>query len=87
VGNLHVLASVADYDGLQAFEEQIQKGVANVKSVDEVSFNDGKADLSVMLAGTNPKQLANSINNKSVKGTTVKVTRVTTNTVEVKLVK
>ena len=32
--------------------------VSGVKSVDEVSFNDGKADLSVVTAGANTKQLA-----------------------------
>lgn len=87
VGSLHVNVAVADYDVLQALEDQIQKSVANVKSVNEVSFNDGRADLAVMLAGTNSKQLANALNNKSVKGTTIKVTRVTEHGVEVKLVK
>lgn len=87
VGKVMVSVAVPDYDILQAFEEQLQKGVANVKGVDEVSFNDGKAELSVSMAGTSPKQLAGSLSNKSVKGMQVKVTKVTTNTVEVKLVR
>ena len=87
VGKVTLTVAVADYDTLQAFEEQLQKGVANVKSVDEVSFNDGKAEISVGLQGTSPKQLAGSLSNKSIKGMQVKVTKVTTNTVEVKLVR
>ncbi|MBS2029206.1 MAG: hypothetical protein JST54_14990 [Deltaproteobacteria bacterium] len=87
VGKVVLTVAVADYDTLQAFEEQLSKGVANVKSVDEVSFNDGRAELSVGLAGTSPKQLAGSLSSKSVKGMQVKVTKVTTNTVEVKLVR
>jgi len=87
VGQLHLHVAVADYEILQALEAQIQKGVANVKGVDEVSFNDGKADLAVSVAGTNSKQLAGSLSNKSVKGMQIKVTKVTANTVEVKLVK
>lgn len=87
VGKVMLSVAVADYDVLQAFEEQLQKGVANVKAVDEVSYNDGKAEIAVSMAGTSPKQLAGSLSHKSVKGMQVKVTRVTTNTVEVKLVK
>jgi hypothetical protein len=87
VGSVHLLVSVADYDVLQAFEEQVQKGVANVKDVKEMSFNDGKADLSVMMQGTSSKQLAGSLSGKSVKGMQIKVSKVTEHTVEVKLVK
>jgi hypothetical protein len=63
----------------------LKNNVSGVKSVDEVSFNDGKADISVVTAGANTKQLAGALSNKSVKGLNVKVTKVTANTLEVKL--
>jgi hypothetical protein len=84
-GDIHLMVAVADYDALQAFEGVLKDGVSNVKAVDEVSYTDGKADLSVKFAGSNSKQLAGSLSNKTVKGLTVKVTKVTANTVEVKL--
>ncbi len=84
-GDIHLLVAVADYDALNAFEEVMKNSVSGVKSVDEVSYNDGKADLSVVTAGANTKQLAGAISNKSVKGLNVKVTKVTANTLEVKL--
>ncbi len=84
--NYHMAVSVADYDVLSAFEDVLKASVANVKSVDEVSFSDGKADLSLMFTGST-KNLAGSLSNKSVKGYNVKVTKVTPNTLEVKLAK
>ena len=84
-GDIHLIASIADYDALSAFEDVLKNSVSGVKSVDEVSFNDGKADLSVVTAGASTKQLAGALSNKTVKGLTVKVLKVTANTLEVKL--
>jgi hypothetical protein len=85
--NLHMTVSVTDYDVLQTFKQVLTSSVGKVKSVKQVSWADGKADLSLEVAGVDSDQLAGSLSNKSFKGLTVKVVKVTPNTLEVKLVR
>jgi hypothetical protein len=80
-----VVVAAAEFSSVTAFKEVLAK---TVKDVQDPSFEDGKADFSIEMTGASPSKLAGKLDGKPVKGgLTVKVTKVTKNTLEVKLVK
>ncbi len=75
---------VDDYARLAAFKNLLVQSVRGVKDVQERSMEDGKAELEVTLSGTS-QAFATELATRKFTGFTVKVRKVTGNSVEVEL--
>jgi hypothetical protein len=79
-----VVKGVDDYARLANFKTALTNGVRGVQDVQERSMEDGRAELDVTLAGT-PQAFASELSTKKFQGFTLKVKKVTSNTIDVEL--
>lgn len=78
------IRGVDDYARLANFKNVLVQSVRGVKDVQERSMEDGKAEVDVMLAGTS-QSFATDLATRKFQGFSVKVRKVTQNSIEVEL--
>lgn len=79
-----VVKGIDDYSRLANFKTALANGVRGVQDVQERSMEDGRAELDVTLAGTS-QAFASELSTKKFQGFTLKVKKVTPNTIDVEL--